>query len=107
MVGGPKDDELPVRVGELVADKYRVERFVGSGGMGFVVEATHLQLLQRVAIKFVRADTLDASSATRLLREARAAVALRSDHVARVLDVGTLPSGLPFLVMEYLEGETL
>lgn len=103
----PLEDDLPVQIGETVADKYRIERLIGSGGMGVVVEATHLQLLQRVAIKFVRADTLDESSAVRLLREARAAVALESEHVVRVLDVGTLPSGVAFLVMEYFDGETL
>ncbi|HSO33137.1 MAG TPA: protein kinase [Labilithrix sp.] len=101
------DDGLPVPCGGIVADKYRVERLVGRGGMGCVVEATHLQLLQRVAIKFLLEDQSDAGTATRLLREARAAVALQSEHVARVMDIGTLPSGMPFLVMELLEGQTL
>jgi len=102
-----EDDDLPIRLGETVAAKYRVERVVGSGGMGLVVEATHLQLLQRVAIKLLRADALDESAAIRLLREARAAVVLQSEHVARVTDVGTLDSGTAYLVMEYLDGETL
>jgi eukaryotic-like serine/threonine-protein kinase len=101
------DSDLPVEYGEVVDGKYRVERLIGAGGMGCVVEATHLQLLQRVAMKFVLASEEGPDGATRLVREARAAVALRSDHVARVLDVGTLPNGMPYLVMEYLEGKTL
>jgi eukaryotic-like serine/threonine-protein kinase len=101
------DSDLPVACGEVVDGKYRVERLIGAGGMGCVVEATHLQLLQRVAMKFVLASEEGPDGAKRLVREARAAVALQSDHVARVLDVGTLPNGMPYLVMEYLEGKTL
>ena len=107
MTGSAAEEDLPIRIGEIIAEKYRVERLVGSGGMGFVVEATHVQLLQRVAIKILRADALDESSAIRLLREARAAAVLQSEHVARVIDVGTLDSGVAYLVMEYLDGETL
>ena len=77
-----------------------------SGGMGVVVAARHEQLEQRVAIKFVRDEALGNEDAVaRFLREARAAVKLKSEHVARVLDVGTLESGAPYMVMEYLEGE--
>ncbi len=99
---------IPVREGELVAGKYRVEGVIGVGGMGVVVSALHEQLDQRVAIKFVR--TLEGSNAEavhRFLREARAAVKLRSEHAARVLDVGTLDSGVPYMVMELLEGNDL
>ncbi len=97
-----------VAPGEIIAGKYRIEGTIGAGGMGYVVAATHVQLNQRVAIKFLNAESVDdPDSAPRLLREARAAVALSSEHVARVHDVGTLPSGAPFIVMEYLEGETL
>jgi serine/threonine protein kinase len=103
-----KKPTSPVPIGDLVADKYRVEGILGVGGMGCVVEATHIDLLKRVAIKFVHeADAQDPQVAARFLREARAAVALTSEHIAHVLDVGTLPSGAPYMVMEHLEGMTL
>jgi serine/threonine-protein kinase len=99
--------QSPVPIGELVDGKYRVERVIGVGGMGCVVQATHLQLLTPVAIKFViDPDVGDHDTSTRFLREARTASSLTSEHVARVIDVGTLPSGCPFMVMDYLEGET-
>ena len=97
-----------VKEGDLLAGKYRVERVLGSGGMGIVVAARHEQLDQRVAIKFVREEALGNEDAVaRFLREARAAVKLRSEHAAKVLDVGTLESGAPYMVMEYLEGSDL
>jgi serine/threonine-protein kinase len=98
----------PLQVGEIVAGKYRIEREIGRGGMGIVLCATHLQLEHLVAIKVMRRDLLEDDQAlTRLLVEARAAARIRSEHVARVLDVGTLDNGSPFIVMEYLEGEDL
>jgi serine/threonine-protein kinase len=98
----------PVLEGEVLAGKYRVERVLGEGGMGVVVAARHIQLEQLVALKFVLASTLqNAQAVERFLREARAAVKLKSEHVAKVLDVGTLESGAPYMVMEYLEGSDL
>ncbi|HEV3188844.1 MAG TPA: serine/threonine-protein kinase, partial [Polyangiaceae bacterium] len=92
-------------VGEVIASKYEVEKVLGAGGMGIVVAARHHQLGQRVAIKFMRAEAaLDTNAASRFLREARAAVALASEHVTKVLDVGVLDSGAPYMVMEYLNG---
>ncbi|HEY8089851.1 MAG TPA: serine/threonine-protein kinase [Polyangiaceae bacterium] len=100
---------MPFPPGSVLAGKYRVERLLGEGGMGWVVVATHLQLEQRVALKFMReahaAEQPDAVA--RFLREARAAARIQSEHVARVSDVGTLDSGIPYLVMEYLEGQDL
>src|SRR5262245_28325966 len=99
--------ENSVKPGQVLAGKYRVERVLGSGGMGYVVAARHLQLDQLVAMKFLRRGTgsLDESEATgRFLREAKAVVKLRDEHVARVFDVGTLDSGEPYIVMEYLDG---
>src|SRR5580693_5866316 len=94
--------------GAIIADKYEVERVIGEGGMGVVVAARHLQLEQRVAIKFVLPHAVgNAEAMERFAREARAAVKLRSHHVARVLDVGTLANGAPYMVMEYLEGGDL
>ncbi len=98
----------PVREGDLLAGKYRVERVLGAGGMGVVVAARHIELDQLVAIKFVRDEAIASEDAVqRFLREARAAVKLKSEHVARVLDVGKLESGAPYMVMEFLEGSDL
>jgi serine/threonine protein kinase len=100
---------MPFAMGEVLAGKYRIERLLGEGGMGWVVVATHLHLEQRVAMKFMRASraTDDAEAVARFLREARAAARIQSEHVARVSDFGTLESGAPYLVMEYLEGQDL
>ncbi|NUQ79485.1 MAG: protein kinase [Polyangiaceae bacterium] len=98
----------PVNVGQVLAGKYRIERVLGMGGMGVVVAARHLHLEERVAIKFLQPDALqDPTLVTRFLREAKAAAKIRSEHVARVFDVGTLENGAPYLVMEYLEGSDL
>jgi serine/threonine protein kinase len=98
----------PVQVGDLVAGKYRIERVLGQGGMGVVVAAMHEQLEQRVALKFLLPEvTAHAEIVQRFIREARASVRIHSEHVARVLDVGTLENGVPFMVMEYLQGEDL
>jgi eukaryotic-like serine/threonine-protein kinase len=92
----------------VLAAKYRVERVLGSGGMGVVVAARHEQLDVLVALKFMADDALgDPDLVARFLREARAAARLRSEHVARVTDVGTLESGAPYQVMEYLDGRDL
>lgn len=94
--------------GQLVDGKYRIEERIGVGGMGAVHLATHVQLKPRVAIKFLHTEALaDADAIERFHREAHAAVRLRSEHVARVLDLGTLPGGAPYTVMEYLHGRDL
>lgn len=91
--------------GSLVADKYRILRTLGEGGMGVVVEARHVHLDQRVAIKFLRGPQADdANNVMRFQREARAAAKVKSDHVAQIYDVGMLDDGTRYLVMEYLEG---
>ena len=94
--------------GQILAGKYRLERLIGKGGMGVVYAAHHELLHQRVAIKLLLADAnADSATVTRFLNEARAAACVPSDHVVRVLDVGLLDEGRPFLVMEYLEGKDL
>src|ERR1700735_1206012 len=99
---------IQVREGDLVAGKYRIERVLGVGGMGIVVAARHEELDQLVAIKFVRDESLASDEAVeRFLRESRSAARLKSEHVARVLDVGRLETGAPFMVMEFLEGSDL
>ncbi|MEJ7600868.1 MAG: serine/threonine-protein kinase [Kofleriaceae bacterium] len=97
-----------VNVGDVLADKYRVEKILGLGGMGMVVAAIHLDLEQRVAIKMMLPSGGDNSdAAARFLREARAAAKLTGEHVCRVLDVGRFDTGAPYIVMEHLEGQTL
>ena len=89
-----------------MAGKYVIDRVIGSGGMGVVVAARHLQLGERVALKFLLTST-DESFVARFLREAQLAVRIKSEHVARVLDVATLDDGSPYMVMELLEGSDL
>ena len=103
--------EPDVRPGVVIADKYRVEKELGRGGFGIVVKAHHLTLDQAVAIKVLTegegSDTDWEEDAARFRREAMATAALKGDHVVRVLDIDVLPSGCPYIVMEYLEGQTL
>jgi eukaryotic-like serine/threonine-protein kinase len=92
--------DAPVKPGDMLAGKYRVDRVLGIGGMGVVVQATHVQLEERVAIKFMLPQAAqNADIAGRFLREARLAVKLKSEHVAKVMDVGTLETGSPYIVM--------
>lgn len=95
-------------VGALVAGKYRIERVLSEGGMGCVVAARHIDLDELVAIKFLLPSALgNAEAVARFAQEARTAVKIRSEHVVRTLDVGTLDNGTPFIVMEYLDGSDL
>jgi eukaryotic-like serine/threonine-protein kinase len=97
-----------VRPGDLIAGKYRIERLIAEGGMGVIARALHLDLERAVAIKFVRSELSEREDiVARLMLEARAVARMRSEHVARVLDVGRLESGGPYIVMEYLEGKDL
>jgi serine/threonine-protein kinase len=98
----------PLVVGASVADKYRIERLLGEGGMGFVFEATHLQLGHRVALKVLNSAVMaDREVVERFLREGRALARLSGEHIARVSDVGTLATSEPYMVMEFLEGRDL
>ncbi|HET7501782.1 MAG TPA: serine/threonine-protein kinase, partial [Kofleriaceae bacterium] len=97
--------EGELRPGEVLLEKYRVESVLGRGGMGTVLRVTHLHLGEELAIKVLSRDgTNNQEVSTRFLREARAVARLRGEHVARVSDVGVLPQGRPFMVMEYLRG---
>ncbi len=94
--------------GELLGGKYRIEAHIAEGGMGMVLRATHLDLDCPVAIKVIRPEhTQNEDVVARLLTEARIAAGLRSKHVNRVLDVGRTETGLPYLVLEHLEGSDL
>jgi eukaryotic-like serine/threonine-protein kinase len=100
--------DVGIGEGDLIADKYRVVRVLGLGGMGVVVAARHLRLEELVAIKILLPEALtDADAVRRFEREARAAVKIKSEHVSRIIDVGTLDSGAPYIVMQYLDGEDL
>jgi serine/threonine-protein kinase len=91
-----------------LADTWELVRKIGEGGMGAVWEGRHRRMGRRVAIKLMRPGLGEGSVvASRLLREAQAAAAVGSDHVVDVLDAGEAEDGAPYLVMEYLEGETL
>ena len=108
MHGGPSQLTAGVHEGDVIAGKYRVDKILGVGGMGVVVAARHIQLDEKVALKFLLPEALgDAEAVARFIREARAAVKIKSEHVARVSDVGTLENGAPYMVMEYLEGGDL
>ncbi|MDB4942355.1 MAG: Serine/threonine protein kinase PrkC, regulator of stationary phase, partial [Labilithrix sp.] len=99
------EETPPVLPGEVLAEKYRVERVLGRGGMGFVVAARNMALGKRVAIKMMLPAAMNVPLALeRFEREARAAVQLKSEHVAEVLDIGRLPTGEPYIVMELLDG---
>jgi serine/threonine-protein kinase len=94
-----------VSPGQVLCGKYRVDRFLAVGAMGAVVAAHHVQLETTVAIKILLPEMVKSEQAVaRFAREAKAAVRITNEHVARVFDVGALESGLPFIVMEFLEG---
>jgi serine/threonine protein kinase len=98
----------PLAPGTVLQGKYRVEHVLGEGGMGIVVAAIHLGLDQRVALKVLRPELRRMPDVVeRFQREARAASKIEGAHVAKVLDVGVLDDGTPFMVMEHLEGNDL
>lgn len=97
-----------VAPGDILAGKYRVEQVLGMGATGCVVAATHMELMEKRAIKFLRPEVrLDANVVERFLREARAAVKLKSQHAVKVQDIGRFETGEPYMVMEHLEGQDL
>jgi serine/threonine protein kinase len=96
------------RIGELVGAKYRIVRMIAEGGMGVVYEAQHTVVRRRFAVKFLRPDLAERRDIlNRFQREAEAAGALESEHVAAAVDFGIVPDGTPYIVMEYLVGESL
>jgi len=96
----------PVREGDVIQDKYVAQGMLGAGGMGVVIAAKDKVLGRTVAIKFLASLATEAAC-ERFLREAKASTRITSEHGVRLIDHGTLPNGLPFLVMEHLEGQTL
>ena len=92
--------------GEVIDGKYKIEGYIGEGGMGAVARAMHLVRKAPVALKFMSPAVTNVSGAVdRFVNEAVAASALKSNHVVQVFDVGTLPSGAPYLVLELLDGQ--
>src|ERR1041385_941349 len=96
---------LPVTQGDIIDDRYLVGPVIGEGGMGIVCAATHLGLAAPVALKLIRPDLKDDPEfVQRFMNEAKAAAALKGEHIATVHDVGRLRSGEPYLIMEQLDG---
>jgi serine/threonine protein kinase len=95
-------------VPQFIAGRFRIERELGTGGMGTVYLATHLGLERPVAVKIIKREgAADADVADRFLREARTMAKLRHPNAAMIFDAGNLPDGRHFIVMEFVEGETL
>ena len=95
-------------VPQVIAGRFRIEREIGTGGMGAVYLATHLDLERPVAVKIIRPEfAADADVSDRFLREARTMAKLRHPNAAMIFDAGNLPDGRHYIVMEFVEGETL
>jgi serine/threonine-protein kinase len=104
----PTGQARTIRAGDVLGGKYQVERVLRAGGMGIVLVATHVQLKEKVALKVLVGHAAgEPSAVARFLREARAATSVKSEHVVRILDFGTLEEGEPYLVMELLQGRDL
>src|SRR5678815_1184813 len=94
---------MSLSVGEIIEGKYRIVREIGEGGMGAVYEGENVRISRRVAIKVLHAGlTGNEEVVTRFEREAQAAGRIGNDHILEVLDMGALPDGDRFMVMEYL-----
>src|SRR5215831_1481890 len=94
--------------GDIIDGKYRIVRLIGEGGMGAVFEGENTRIHRRVAIKVVRAALAsNAGVVARFQREAQAAGRIGNDHILEVLDLGALPDGSQYMVLEFLDGETL
>ena len=95
-------------VPQFIAGRFRIEREIGTGGMGTVYRATHLGLERPVAVKIIKQEfAADREVADRFLREARTMARLRHRNAAMIFDAGTLPDGRHFIIMEFVEGTTL
>jgi eukaryotic-like serine/threonine-protein kinase len=96
------------RIGQVLGEKYRLVRLIGEGGMGAVYEALHLVVKRRFAVKLLRPERANSADVVgRFRREAEAAGALENEHIVAVTDFGKTPDGVPYLVMEYLLGESV
>src|SRR5215468_2940855 len=99
---------MSLNTGDVIDNKYRIVRLLGEGGMGAVYEGENTRIHRRVAIKVLHAQVASSQDAVqRFEREAQAAGRIGSEHIVEVLDLGTLPGGDRYLVMEFLDGEGL
>jgi serine/threonine-protein kinase len=99
---------MGLELGQIIDDKYRIVKLIGEGGMGAVFAGENLRIKRRVAIKVLHAATAaDAESVARFEREAQAAGCIGNDHILEVLDLGSLPDGSRYMVMEFLDGQPL
>jgi eukaryotic-like serine/threonine-protein kinase len=97
-----------LEAGHIIDGKYRLDRLIGTGGMGAVYEGENLLIRRRVAIKILHAASNgNVDAIRRFEREAQAAGEIGNDHILEVLDIGSLPNGDRYMIMEYLDGETL
>ena len=95
-------------IGTVISGKYRVDGMIGDGGLGIVLKARHQQLDQAVAIKVLKPDAAARPGIVeRFLREARLAARIKNQHAVKVHDVDEAEGGMPYMVMEYLEGRDL
>jgi serine/threonine protein kinase len=106
--GDVRSSGAAVRIGQVLGEKYRLVRLIGEGGMGAVYEALHLVVKRRFAVKLLRPERANSADVVaRFRREAEAAGALESEHIVAVTDFGESTDGAPYLVMEYLLGESV
>jgi serine/threonine-protein kinase len=99
---------MSLQTGQIIEGKYRIVRLLGEGGMGAVYEGENVRIHRRVAIKVLHSNVAEnVDAVARFEREAQAAGRIGSDHIVEVLDLGNLPEGDRFMVMEYLDGESL
>lgn len=97
-----------LEAGQVIDGKYRITRLIGTGGMGAVYEGEHVLIRRRIALKVLHADSAtNADVIRRFEREAQAAGEIGNDHILEVLDLGLLENGDRYMVMEFLDGETL
>ena len=98
-------DPIDPMLGQVLDNKYRLEKCIGLGGMATVYLATRLQIGDEVAVKVLNPDSLkNPLAVARFRREAQAAARIRHNAVVTIHDMGTLPEGNTFLVMEYIKG---
>src|SRR5262245_15379898 len=96
------------QAGQIIDGKYRITRLLGTGGMGAVWEGEDIRIKRKVAIKMLHGSVSSQPEVvTRFKREAEAAALVGSEHICEVLDMGELPDQTLYMVMEYLDGETL
>jgi serine/threonine protein kinase len=108
VISDPDQKEEPSLVGQVIADRYRLTKKLGEGGMGEVYEAQHIYIEKKVALKLLRPEIMSNQEAvTRFYQEARSASAIGHENIVEIDDFGKLPDGRVYLSMEYLEGESL